>query len=88
MAEGWPRSEVTWWIAPSGRGQGFATEASRAVISFAYDVLGWELVETHMDDENEAVRRPVVRLGGEIIARETFPNGHDRDIFSLPRTMD
>jgi ribosomal-protein-alanine N-acetyltransferase len=85
--EGWPRSELTWWLTPSGRGQGFATEASRAVISFAYDVLNWRLVETHMDDNNEAARRLVLRLGGEIIARETFPDGHDRDIFALPHTV-
>ncbi len=82
---GWPRSELTWWLCPSGRGKGFATEASRAAISFAYDVLDWELVETHIDDDNDVARRLISRLGGKIIARESFPDGHERDIFALPR---
>jgi hypothetical protein len=56
----------------------------RAAISFAYDILKWTLVETHMDDTNDAARQLVLRLGGKVIARETFPDGHERDIFGLP----
>lgn len=81
---GWPRSELTWWITPSARRKGFATEASRAVIAFAYDVLQWALVETHMDDNNEAARRLVLGLGGTIVTRETFPDGHERNVFAIP----
>ncbi len=83
--DAWPRSELTWWLIPEARGEGFATEASRAVIAFAYDVLAWDLVETHMDDRNEAARRLVLRLDGKVIARETFPDGGERDVFALPR---
>lgn len=82
--EGWPRSELTWWLMPASRGSGFATEASRAAISFAYQVLKWDLVETHMDDGNDAARRLALRLGGKVIARETFPDGRERDVFALP----
>ena len=67
------------------QGAGFATEASRAAIAFGYGELGWDLVETHMTDENQAARRLVARLGGTVIARERFPDGIDRDVFSLPR---
>ena len=28
--EGWPRHELTWWIAPDARRKGYASEASRA----------------------------------------------------------
>jgi len=83
--KGWPRKELTWWLLASAQGAGFATEASRAVIGFGYDELGWDLVETHMTDENQAARRLVVRLGGTVIARERFPDGLERDVFSLPR---
>ena len=86
--DGWPRSELTWWLSPRARGQGLATEASRAAIAFAYDVLTWDLVETHMDDRNEAARRLVLRLGGEVIAREMFPDGRERDVFALPRAAE
>jgi len=48
--EGYPRSELTWWIMPLGRRKGYALEASRAAIRFGYEQLGWPLVETHTDD--------------------------------------
>ncbi len=83
--EGWPRSELTWWITPSARRKGFAKEASRAVIEFAYDKLKWALVETHMDDSNEAARRLVLSLGGEILMRDKFPDGKERNVYALQR---
>ena len=83
--EGYPRSELTWWILPSARRHGFAHEASRAAIRYAYDVLGWPLVETHMNDENDAARHLVLKLGGAPLTRETFPDGLTRDVFALPR---
>ena len=82
--EGWPRSELTWWLLPQTRGQGFATEASRAAIAWGYDHLGWDLVETHMKDTNAPARALVQRLGGEKIDRIAFPDGLDRDILALP----
>lgn len=85
--EAWPRSELTWWIIPSARRRGLALEASRLVIAFAYDRLGWPLVETHMNDENVAARQLAERLGGTIIAREAFPDGCQRNIFALPRSL-
>jgi len=82
--EGWPRHELTWWIAPAARRQGFALEASRAAIGWAFDSLGWDRVETHMDDSNLPARRLAKKLGGTIIARETFPDGLIRNVYALP----
>ncbi len=81
----WPRHELTWWLMPEAQGTGFATEASRAIISWAFGVLGWPVVETHMRDENLPARRLAQRLGGQVIARQTFPDGVTRDVFALPR---
>ena len=81
----WPRHELTWWLMPQAQGTGFATEASRAVLNWAYDVLGWSLVETHMRDENMPARRLVERLGAKKLTRETFPDGVTRDVFALPK---
>ncbi len=83
--EGLPRSELTWWLLPEARGKGFATEASIAAISFGYDVLKWDLVETHMNDNNVSARRLVERLGGTVIVREQFPDGITRNVYQLPR---
>lgn len=83
--EGWPSHELTWWLLTEYRGQRYANEASRAAIAFAYDTLGWPVVETHMRDENTAARRLVERLGGAKTRRATFPDGVTRDVYSLPR---
>lgn len=82
---GWPRSELTWWITSDSRRQGFAKEASKRVIRFGYETLKWDLVQTHMKDENIAARSLVLSLGGTVFARETFPDGVTRDIYKLPR---
>jgi ribosomal-protein-alanine N-acetyltransferase len=80
----WPSHELTWWLMPEERGKGYATEASRAAIAFGYDTLGWPSVETHMRDQNLPARRLAERLGGEVIRRDTFPDGVARDVFALP----
>ena len=83
---GWPRRELTWWLTTNARRQGFAAEASRAVVKFAYGELGWELVETHMLDSNEAARGLVESLGGKVIAREEFPDGQLRNVYAIPNS--
>jgi [ribosomal protein S5]-alanine N-acetyltransferase len=82
--EGYPRSELTWWIMPSARRRGYAEEASRAAIRFGYRKLGWALVETHMNDSNDAARKLAEKLGGKMIVRERFPDGLERNIYALP----
>ena len=84
----WPSHELTWWLMPDARGKGYASEASRAVIEWAYETLGWPIVETHMRDENAPARRLAERLGGRVIRRDTFPDGVARDVFALPRGAD
>ena len=81
----WPSHELTWWLLPSARGHGFATEASRAVIDWAYGTLGWSRVETHMRDENARAHAMAKRLGGAVDRRELFPDGVTRDVYLLPR---
>lgn len=85
--EGRIRPELTWWIAATARRMGFAKEASRAAIQFGYDTLKWDLVQTHMKDENIAAKSLVTSLGGELITRETFPDGITRDVYKLPRNV-
>lgn len=84
-AEGWPRHELTWWITPEARRQGYAFEASQAAIVWGYGNLGWQNVETHMDDDNAAARALARKLGGVVTRRERFPDGLVRSIYALPR---
>ncbi len=83
QGKGWPR-ELTWWIAPEARGQGLAREASLAAVGHAYAVFRWPEVQTYMHDENVAARALAQSLGGRITARQRFPDGLERDVFSIP----
>ncbi len=84
LPEGWGRRELTWWILPEARRQGYAAEASGLAINFGYDALGWPQVETYMLDSNEPARRLVEKLKGRKITRETFPDGESRNVYLLP----
>lgn len=85
---GWPRSELTWWIASSARRMGFAKEASKAAIRFGYDRLKWDLVQTHIKDENIAAKSLILSLGGILIGNEVFPDRVARNIYELPRPIE
>jgi len=39
--DGWPGTEVGWGIAAEAQRRGYATEAARAAVSWAFDTLGW-----------------------------------------------
>ncbi len=71
-------------MLPEFRGKGYATEASKAAISHAYDDLGWSEVETYMNDDNVEARSLVLKLGGIKQRRTQFPDGLERDIYLLP----
>ena len=83
QGQGWPR-ELTWWLLPHVRGLGLAKEASAAAVAHAYSVYGWPEVRTYMADENEQARRLVLSLGGRKVGRECFPDGLERDLYSIP----
>ena len=84
QGRGWPR-ELTWWLLPEARGQGYALEASRAALEHAYGKLGWESVNTYCADSNNAAIALISRLGGTKIARQAFPDGEDRNVYQFPR---
>lgn len=83
QGKGWPR-ELTWWLLPMARGQGIALEASRAVVNHAYVAFGWPEVQTYMNDNNEAARALVRRLGGQLVERQPFPDGIERNVYRIP----
>ena len=81
---GWPR-ELTWWLLPDSRGKGFAHEASLSVISYAYNAFGWNEVETYMHDNNAPAYALVEKLGGIKTRRIMFPDGLERNVFTIPK---
>ena len=61
--EGWPGLEVGWVLAPEHWGKGYATEAGRASIAWAFDELGAEHVISLIHPKNEPSIRVAERIG-------------------------
>ena len=71
-----PSFEVGYWIHTAHAGQGYATEAARALTTLAFDELGSRRVEIRMDENNRRSRAVAERLGFEW---EATLKSHRRD---------
>lgn len=63
--EGWPGTEVGWGLTRWAWGRGFATEAARATIDWAFEELGWTEVIHCIEPANAPSRALAMRLGAE-----------------------
>ncbi|MDB5824728.1 MAG: N-acetyltransferase [Herminiimonas sp.] len=70
--EGWPDPELSWMIAPSMRGRGYAVEAARAVLDFSFRGLGLERVISLVRPGNVGSARVAARLGGVLVETIDF----------------
>lgn len=60
----WPETEIGWFILDPGiEGTGIATEAARAAITHAWDVLGWSTIVSYIDADNTRSIRLAEKLG-------------------------
>ena len=77
------RGEVGYWIAVEDWGKGYATEATRRVIAFAFDALSLHRVEAHHFIENPASGRVMERCGMRaegVVRGAVFRDGAPRDL--------
>ena len=91
--EGWPAPEVGWTISPKHLRQGYATEAARAAIDFAFNTLGWNSVIHCIMEGNEASMAVARKIGSTLLeTRDGLPGvteervlifGQDRPGFRL-----
>ena len=58
-----PRFEIGYWCRSGHTGQGYVTEAVRAISRMAFDVLAAQRVEIRMDERNRASRKVAERAG-------------------------
>ncbi len=61
--EGWPGLEISWALRRAFWGRGYATEAGRASLDFAFDQLGQTRAISMIHGENAASIRVAKRLG-------------------------
>ena len=65
--EGWPAPEVGWMITREHWGKGYATEAARASVDYAFETLGWQRVIHVILQGNEQSVGVAKKLGSRLI---------------------
>ena len=68
--EGWPEPEIGWTISPDHWGKGYATEAARASLDYAFDALAWTRAVHVILTGNEASIAVARKVGSTFIRRE------------------
>jgi len=67
--DGWPGCELSWKLARLWWGHGYASEAARAALGFAFDVLQRDRVISLIHPENHASIRIAERIGERLLRR-------------------
>jgi RimJ/RimL family protein N-acetyltransferase len=84
LPAGWPGFEIGWGIASEFRGKGYALEAARASIDWAFASFELDRIIHCIDRENTASQSVARRLGAEI-EREMDLFGHVADLWVTRR---
>ncbi|MCA8971584.1 MAG: GNAT family N-acetyltransferase [Planctomycetes bacterium] len=65
--EGWPEPEIGWTIAPTHLRRGYATEAGRACLRYAFEELGWKRTIHCILEGNVASIGVAEKLGSRLL---------------------
>jgi len=79
-----PEPEIGWFLYGGHEGQGYATEAARALRDWAFDVAGLTTLVSYMDKDNHASAGVARRLGAvpdPEAARQPGPESEDDVVF-------
>ena len=60
---GFPEPEIGWGLLPATRGKGYATEAARCTLKFAFEKLRWSTAISLIAPDNKSSLRVAERLG-------------------------
>jgi RimJ/RimL family protein N-acetyltransferase len=64
--EGFPETEIGWFVVPEAEGQGYALEGARAVLHWVRETFAWERLVSYIDPGNTRSIALGLRLGGVI----------------------
>jgi RimJ/RimL family protein N-acetyltransferase len=84
--EGWPDFEVGWTTGRPWWGRGYAPEAARASILWAFEELGRDHVISLIADDNARSQAVAAKLGSRLDGRVTV-RGHDLRVYRLEKAM-
>jgi RimJ/RimL family protein N-acetyltransferase len=82
--EGWPGLEVGWVIRRACWGRGYATEAARAAVDYAFDVVGADHLISQIHPDNERSIRVATKIG-ETFEREDRLGGQVVHVYGMRR---
>ena len=76
--EGWPDFEIGWMLRSEYWGRGYATEAARRCIAYAFSDLHRDHVSSFIAPENTRSIRVAERIGERLEGQVTLPHLPDR----------
>ena len=59
--------EIGWTIRRDQRGKGYASEAAKALINYAFEVLNAEMIQAHCDSRNRASEKVMKKIGMTLV---------------------
>jgi RimJ/RimL family protein N-acetyltransferase len=74
---GWPGPEVGWSLRQASWGRGYAPEAARAAIDWAFRTLGWREVIHTIAPDNRNSMAVAAKLGSRRLRAGRLPAPHD-----------
>lgn len=84
--EGWPDNEIGYGFLKSAQGKGYAFEAAKASLIFAYAQLGWSTAISLIDEKNPASQNLAKKLGAMNEQQNAVINDKPCDIWRhLPK---
>lgn len=78
--------EVGWALLPATHGKGYATEAARAAMGWAFETLGWTEVIHCIHQENAASIAVAGRLGSRWLRSHQGADGDAVEIYGQTRS--
>ena len=63
------RAELGYWLAPALWGQGYVTEAARALVQYGFDIVGLHKVTVGCVERNVGSRRVIEKIGFALVGR-------------------
>jgi RimJ/RimL family protein N-acetyltransferase len=80
--EGWPGIELGWVIKRSRWDHGFATEAARAGVAFAFNEVGADRIISMIQPDNPRSIRVALKIGEAYTETQRF-NGQDLQVYAM-----
>lgn len=81
--EGRAEIELTYVLAPSAWGRGYATEIGRALVRYAFEEMGNERLIALIEPGNTASERVAVKVGMQFVREVVRPGGEVRRLYAV-----